>query len=70
MGEEGKEMLARSVAYWDRMYKEITEKLHNNDLHMVKCYLLNILTGIDIHCVFVPGDYVLLRCMGGHKLSK
>ena len=52
------------------MYKEITKRLHDNDVHMVKCYLSNVHTGIDVHYVFAPGDYVLLRCRRGHKLSK
>ena len=70
MGKEGEEMLAKSVAYWDRMYKETTERLHDNDMHMIKYYMSNVRTGIDVHYVFAPGDYVLLQCRGGHKLSK
>ena len=52
------------------MYKEITERLHDNDVHMVKCYLSNVRSDIDVRYVFAPGDYVLLRRRGGHKLSK
>ena len=52
------------------MYKEITERLHDNDVHMVKRYLSNVRSDIDVRYVFAPGDYVLLQCKGGHKLSK
>ena len=52
------------------MYKEITERLHDNDVHMVKQYLSNVRSDIDVRYVFAPGDYVLLRHRGGHKLSK
>ena len=52
------------------MYKEITKRLHGNDVHMVRCYLSNVRAGIDVCYVFAPGDYVLLRHKGGHKLSK
>ena len=52
------------------MYKEITERLHDNDVHMVKCYLSNVRSDIDVRYIFAPGDYVLLRRRGGHKLSK
>ena len=52
------------------MYKKITERLHDNDVHMVKRYLSNVRSDIDVCYVFAPGDYVLLRRRGGHKLSK
>ena len=57
MGEEGEEMLAKSVVYWDQMFTETTERLHDNNVHMVKCYLSNVHTGIDVYYVFAPGDY-------------
>ena len=52
------------------MYKDITERLHDNDVDMVKRYLLNLRPNIDVRYVFAPGDYVLLRRRGGHKLSR
>ena len=47
------------------MYKEITERLHDNDVHMVKRYLSNVRSELDVRYVFAPGDYVLLRRRGG-----
>ena len=52
------------------MYKETSKRLHDNDVHMVKCYLSNVHPGIDVQYMFAPGDYVPLQCRGGHKLSK
>ena len=70
MEKEDKEMMAKQVAYWDRMSKGITKRLHDNDVHMVKCYLVNVCTRIDICYVFAPGDYVLLQCRGGVQTIK
>ena len=65
MGKDDEEMLARQVAYWDWMYKEITKGLHDNDVHMVKYYLLNVRLSINVCYVFEPEDYVLLQRGGG-----
>ena len=49
------------------MYKEITERLHNNDVHMLKRYLSNVRSEINVRYMFAPGDDVLLQHRGGEN---
>ena len=48
VGEEVEAMLVWQVVHWDMMYKEITERLHDNNIHMVKHYLSNLSPSIDV----------------------